>query len=835
MKTRSQNLKAEKLRAEKGDAKTISASERPDGRTRGLTSSGKLGARVTRPSAGGKTGSRTCHPKNHFSVPNFSAIKLCVFLFLLLIRPVGAEPPKNLFANPSFELGHEGWRLDKAGKTVAQFALAEQDAAEGQRSARVTVGAIDDWGVQFGQSFAAGEKGRTYTFAVFAKSAKAPVEVGLQIERSANPWDRAVSRKFTLNREWQELHVTFTVEKDFHEGWFAYLSCTQPNVQFQADMFRLYEGPYEPYEQIAEPAEAAVAVRLFDTGRTADGPLAGAAIAKHAGWIEVSEDDTSHTFQGDAVLMNNRIALVLRRGAPGAEVYSRQPGAPVKRAVLAPGGEGNPVTLSSFNIVECNQGAGSADALFKTSDGKQLTLRYELKLGQPFLQTEARDGAKSLRVEAPCRFLVMPDFFADDIVIDAAVLPAAKAELPSDNFLLHLLPDHQAIVMTVVKISEEDVRVDLSGEGQQRTLDCSELAYGKDGKIWVGLMTGPDVWHEQDVTREQAGQIVRLDWKAPFPAQWRVDWRRDADVTDSWEMLNERPDGSFTKRTAFGGADTIPADRRRWTTVLGTFKYPCWLDLNGQAFLQPLKTSVLRFEGPAVIYPMNRVSATALDTFTVLDLVRNTLGVGPCEYVLDLEGQHSTYKGRATCSVRDTLNPIYAAKQQVQRQAEIEKVLQDLMIFIRHIRGRIEGYVEFGHQTLAYLAEQKKLHPELGERLTELENLAHRIDDRFAARREKIKTPEHVAEMVADFRKTVLNDQGDDALARCRQFTEGWVQIGGNQDELVGECRWAVKMIRQKAGLLMAVDPRLAEVAKEIRQRSQVVLRNPAGHEGARH
>ena len=42
-------------------------------------------------------------------------------------------------------------------------------------------------------------------------------------------------------------------------------------------------------------------------------------------------------------------------------------------------------------------------------------------------------------MEAPCRFAVMPDFFADDIVVDATELPVAQADLPSDNFLLHLL------------------------------------------------------------------------------------------------------------------------------------------------------------------------------------------------------------------------------------------------------------------------------------------------------------------------------------------------------------------------------------------------------------
>jgi len=37
-------------------------------------------------------------------------------------------------------------------------------------------------------------------------------------------------------------------------------------------------------------------------------------------------------------------------------------------------------------------------------------------------------------------------------------------------------------------------------------------------------------------------------------------------------------------------------------------------------------------------------------------------------------------------------------------EGPLERVLQDLMVFIRHIRGRIEGYVAFGHEALDYVA-----------------------------------------------------------------------------------------------------------------------------------
>ena len=615
------------------------------------------------------------------------------------------------------------------------------------------------------------------------------------------------------------------------------LVCLQPQAQVRVDQFRLYEGPYTPYQEAARDEISSAAVHLFDVPTPAAGPLSAEALASRTGWTEVAEDDLSHVFsRGAAVFLNSRVAVVLRLGAPGIEVYSLGPGAPVLRGTLAPDGrEADNATVGSFATTQNDAAAGGAEVTFRTRDGVACSLRCSLKAGEPVVETEPRVGVAALRVEAPCRFLVLPDFFADDIVVDARELPVREAELPGDNLLLHLLPDGQAILLTAAKTSDEDIRVALAGEGGQRRITASEVQYGKGGKIWVAVLAAPGIWRAQDIERRQAGKVLRLDWLAPFPAQWRADWRRDSGLTDSWEMFSQRADGQYVKYGIYGGPETIPADRKRWTTVLGTFEYPCWLASDRQGFLQPLLSQALRFEGPAVIYPLNRAPATPLDTFTVVDILRNTLGVGPCEYVLDVENQHSQYRGRATCSVRDTLNPIYSRGDQKQRRAEIERTLQDLMIFIRHIRGRIEGYLAFDHETLAYLAEQQTAHPELAEHLGQLEAIARTMDARFDARRAKIKTPDDAAKMVEEFKQTVLDYDGADALAKCRQFTEGWVDIGGNQDELVGECRWVVKMIRQKAGLLVATDPRMADIGKELRRRSQFVLRNPAIHEGARH
>ena len=69
-----------------------------------------------------------------------------------------------------------------------------------------------------------------------------------------------------------------------------------------------------------------------------------------------------------------------------------------------------------------------------------------------------------------------------------------------------------------------------------------------------------------------------------------------------------------------------------------------------------------------MIYPINRVRETPLDEFTVVDVVRATLGVGPCEYILDVEGQ-----GTAMCGRADLRHPRYPGGHLCGQAAEKPK------------------------------------------------------------------------------------------------------------------------------------------------------------------
>lgn len=593
---------------------------------------------------------------------------------------------------------------------------------------------------------------------------------------------------------------------------------------------------------IAEPAPVYEGKGIFawDTGGSSSQPYEPADIEQRDGWTGIRRGDKPDSFQGDAVMCNEQIFAVFRKTAGMIDVFANTPSGAVPRVklqLLGPEG-GQAEKLENAAIVENTRGAIRIDARYLTAQGDSLTATFRLQRGNPLLETEPGAGAGQLRIECPGEFVVLPDFFADDIVIDPRKLNMAVAEVPSENFLMHLTGNGDAIAACVFENRDQDVKVLLSGNAGERTIAGSEIAFGEQKKIWLALMEAPQIWHALDIQPADAEEIMTLNWTMPFTAQWRVDFTQKAnELTDSWEMLlQEEGKDDFLKPSWLGGEEKrIGPTRRRWTTVLDHFPYPAWSDSSGQGFLQPLQHRALTFEGPTVIYPINRVEQTPTEAYTVVDILRNSLGVGPCEYILQVESHKQELTGRATCSARNDLEKIYKANQQKAKREEVEEALDDALAFVTHIRSRISHYVEFGHEIREYLAEQKEAHPELAEPLDQLDSIAAIIDQSLERRRDEIKTPEHVARMNEGFRGTLLNASGPSALKKLKRYTTTLTTIGGGQDELVGECRWVVRALRQKAGLLMATNPECAEIAKEVRARTQEALMNPAQYEAARH
>jgi hypothetical protein len=567
------------------------------------------------------------------------------------------------------------------------------------------------------------------------------------------------------------------------------------------------------------------AIAAWDTGQ----PSAEAvALAARAGWTAIPSGQTPSSFKGDAVISSGRITAVVRKQGTGIEVYSGDQ--PRARLVLA--GDAKPGKIA---LVENGRNGACLEVAYGGAAAK-----FRLRRDDIAVEVEPGSGAKQVRVECPSRFVVLPDFFADDMLVDAAKIPRATADLPSENFVIHPLGRGEALAMVVFENREQDVRATLSGEGASRVFTGSEIEFGKGpkNKVWLALLGAPGIWHSAEIKESDTGAILPLDWKMPFPAQWRVDFTRTDDLTHSWEMLlQEKANGPYLKPVWLTqGFDPVPATRKRWAgSMLYTVTYPCWSDPEGMGFLQPLKHNAVKYRGPAVLYPAMKASGKTPDgAVTVVDVVRLTLGVGPCEYILDVEGQKSLRKGRATCSVRDELKMIYEAKRQKQSRKEIEGFLDQGIEFVKHTRVRIDAYLEYARWVAGFLAAKKKASPELSDAIGALEKILGQIDGQVQDRKEKMQTPERAVQITDEFRKTMLDYEGPDVMERLKKYSDELTEIGGCQDDLVARLRWMVKNIRERAGLLMAQDAKFGPVAEEIRAKAQACLRAPVVHEGAR-
>ncbi|MGI6416098.1 MAG: hypothetical protein ACOX1P_10540 [Thermoguttaceae bacterium] len=598
-------------------------------------------------------------------------------------------------------------------------------------------------------------------------------------------------------------------------------------------------------------------VLLFDTSTALAGELPSAALAEKAGWVKVEEGAAPGQLNGDLVLLNGRIAVVLRKSAAGAEVYSHSVKGWQRRALLAPAKAEKAARLRAVKILASGPDTASVEGVFESPGGQSLGLRYGLARGQIFVETTPGGGTNRVRIEAPSRFGVIPDFFADDIVIDAARLPLDRAEIPTENMFLQMLGRTEAVVMAVWDKEQRDITVTLSGRENDRLLTAVEVPCATNGKVCVAVMDYPGACcasaidgladPEVPIWAQTLLDVRALGWTMPYPAQWRVDFApQKGGMARSSEMVAPYP------ASGAGGVMKSPRDvqwkfikpKYRWLSEgekaedrarrfeaaqafrqtggeelpasLGT----CWVDEKGNGFIRPKNE-----EYAVVAYPLDRGRGTPLAAFTVTDLVRATLGVGPCEYILDVKGQRLATPGVYTCAGTALLKKIMEDYDEAKHKAEIDKVFNDMLIFVRRYRGRVEEYIAFRKEMLDYLKQQKAAHPELETFISDMEKITSGLPSRI----EK-DVPDRVARLADEFRATLPSR--DEAAKKAREQINADIRgAGGYQDGIVNGCHKTLNMLRYLAGIEATSNPKAVGVAQEIRLRARKILRNPVAHE----
>jgi hypothetical protein len=589
-------------------------------------------------------------------------------------------------------------------------------------------------------------------------------------------------------------------------------------------------------------------------------------------------------------LENSKLAVAVEKGAWGPVVTTKAEGAPARIGLVLHGAGG----ASKVDKVEKGEAEGGGGAVRFTSGAAEAEI--VLGVGRVHVEVRPGKGASFLEVRTPTCYAVLPDFFADDVIYDPAKFESDALAVPAENFLLQMVEGGSAVVMGVwqgsLKPGEKDggrdPRVDLAleGEGDARRITSGRIEF-LSKPVYVGVLAGRGIWHNQAVDSMSACTMQKIDWKRPFDAKWRTDFVvADGKRTNDWK----------TRIQSFQIKGPPKPRQRGWDKAgrtamhqeqLGKFFYPCvfkgdetyvclYADRGERKKADGINRKERRKERDAkkkgeeytpklvnppniyektLIYPLDRVEATPVSAYTVVDVMRATLGQGPCEYILDLEGVKPRPRGGDRELLEVAICPLYdrriypllkkaGKKKLTEKDRElVVQVCEDIQSFIHAVYDRLREYEKFGRELIAFCEKAgaqsedvKVLAGRVSVLAQDLTKDVGALDNknffRLGPQQYTKGMPAVIAhwdKLLPDIATSVKANEYDVNLLRK---IGGSKPIGDYQDQMVARSRRRVKAIRQEAALADGSTPEVASFAAKVRDMCQKIMRNKHPKEG---
>jgi hypothetical protein len=254
----------------------------------------------------------------------------------------------------------------------------------------------------------------------------------------------------------------------------------------------------------------------------------------------------------------------------------------------------------------------------------------------------------------------------------------------------------------------------------------------------------------------------------------------------------------------------------------------------------------------AINYPRDRTKETPPAAFTLVDVMRETLGAGPCEYILDLEGLNTTRstgaagtgkpKAAATCAERGGLINYYVGERAESPRREDPMIatnealvsVEKIKDFLDAASARIQEYLAWSDQIVALARETKAREPrtaELAERVIAPASEMRALWNKMIEHNKPCAFPTEWG-MALDHCKDLIRQGAPDLGARIREFDPQMRGAGEEVDGGMQALRMLVKRVRLEAALAGSEDPQALKFAAAIRERCREILRNKHYKEG---
>ncbi len=572
---------------------------------------------------------------------------------------------------------------------------------------------------------------------------------------------------------------------------------------------------------------------LFPLPDRAVGNLSAAPVVEAAGAgvrvVQTSADETR--------VSNSYVMLVVRKGGPGVECHYRLGDQMVQGPTLAPAaGEGDRATaIVSFRAVASNPAEARIEVVSTTTSGKNIAATYGLRKSSPGIEAQAGVGMERLVVEGRSRYAVVPDIFAGDFVVNPIAVEQSRLRMPSENLLLQLIDDGNAIVACAWRSGGQAVRLTLDGSGDSRAIIATEIGCRSESPVTVAVLAAPAIWHAAPVKSLDPVKDTKLDWKVPFRALWRADFPRTDGLVDSWKCILRNADGGYE------GFGVQPKKSRTvWTSARGTFAYPVCIE-GDACFLRKTKFDGwpdIKYddERSVVTYPYQAIKDSPAGTFGVLDVLGEALrGTPQAALLAGLEIKPlERDRWPATCDVTADYEKAFDAGDEKAKKQFLLERLEAMDKFVINIRHRMNEYLEWQKKTRAFLAKTRTDQPQLAALADEFDGILARFDQTYERRKLDERTPVAARELIEKV-SALIDSTEDKKDEKAKQLGRETRTIGGNQDSAIGEFRMFTKRLRQRAAQRMAgaQDDVAFNLARDVRHQTMAMLHCAHGHESA--
>ena len=519
---------------------------------------------------------------------------------------------------------------------------------------------------------------------------------------------------------------------------------------------------------------------VFDAPAAAQEPLPARMPDETRGWTRVPEDDLARAFAGRAVLLNHAVRVVLARGVPGAGLYARTTDGFRRRAVLVPcpSATNEVPECRDLRLCENTRGAVAVAAVFRYPDGTTASALFRLTAGARAVEVRAAQGTARVCVRAGASHVIVPDFFAGDILFAAdsvrgvpKTMPVRdRLAVPAENGLLAHTGD--ALLMGVWRSSAQHADLVLSpGSSGASGILGFEVECGVERPVWVAALEAPGICERLRPAAGATAADTVVAWTPPFPAKWRAGRIDAAREADTWDLAAAAP--------------------------------PAW--------------ATRPDPGDLLVYPIDRSRDTPLTVLCPVDVLRDVLGVGPCRYILDAEGLGG--EGDSTPDEVTAWVERQFRRGRDGRQAEgIRERLGAMRNHLARTAIRIRQYDKWAEhmRTLVPSAGDAAAGP-VQEMIRILDDLRQDLAEGESA----LKAPA-LAEPIVRKIEALIGRRG--AADEVERLGGTLRDLGTSQDRTLARCRMAARRLDAWARMAAAV-PDLADPAAAVRAQAETMIR----------